>query len=137
MPKFGATSTANLATCHPVWKKILNKVIEMYDCSVLEGYRNEERQNYLYSIELSEVQYPNSYHNKTDEKGKPESWAVDVAPYPNLWKSKIIQWYIFAGIIKGVAFSMGYVVTWGRDWDSDYIFNDQTFNDFAHFQLEL
>ena len=40
-----------------------------------------------------------------------------------------------AGIISGIARTMGYIVRWGGDWDSDFDVRDQTFNDLGHFEL--
>ncbi|NHZ84991.1 MAG: M15 family peptidase [Planctomycetia bacterium] len=137
MFKFGAKSTKQLLTCHQVWQDILNKAIEIYDFTILEGYRGELRQNHVFKSGVSKLPFPLSSHNKVDKKGNPESLGVDLAPFPLYWDSDREQFLILAGIIIGLAFGMGYKVIWGGDWDSDYDFKDQKFNDLAHFTLIL
>lgn len=135
MFKFGASSTKQRSTCHPVWQEILDKAIEIYDFTVLEGHRNEARQTKLYKSGSSKLPYPLSYHNKVDSEGSPKSEAVDIAPFPLYWDSDREQFLILAGIIIGIGWSMGYRVIWGGDWDNDYDFADQTFNDLVHFDI--
>ena len=48
MAKFGRSSRERLATCDERLQNVFNKVIKYVDCSVLEGQRNEERQNKLF-----------------------------------------------------------------------------------------
>ena len=75
MPKFGQTSKENLSTCHEDLQRLFNEVIKHWDCSVTEGYRNEERQNKAYRGGKSKVKYPNGKHNRVPSN------AVDVVPY--------------------------------------------------------
>ena len=49
MPYFGKRSRTNLATCDERLRKVFNEVIKHVDCSVIEGNRNEARQNKLYA----------------------------------------------------------------------------------------
>ena len=42
MPKFGSKSKQRLSTCHEDLIDLFNEVIKYFDCSVLEGHRNEE-----------------------------------------------------------------------------------------------
>jgi len=137
MPEFGATSKKRLKTCHPILQKIFTVVIEEYGCTVMSGYRGEVEQNTLYALGYSKLKYPLSYHNNANEEDKSESLAVDAAPDNGLWEATEKQWFMFAGIVKGVAKALGYKITWGGDWNNNYIFNDQKFIDYAHFQLEL
>jgi len=130
MPKFGKTSTARLATCHPDLQRLFNEVIKNYDCSILQGVRSKEEQDeYFFGTpQRSKVQWPNSKHNKTP------SMAVDVAPYPIDWDNTN-RFYHFAGYVLATADQMGIKIRFGGDWDSDKDFSDQTFNDLPHFEL--
>lgn len=99
------------------------------DCSVLEGHRDEDRQDTLYSQGLSKVQYPNSKHNSSPSR------AVDVAPYPIDWNDTARFCY-FAGVVKGVSAEMGCELRWGGDWDMDGTSTDETFLDYVHFEIK-
>ena len=48
MPKFGKKSKLRLLTCDYRLQEVFKEVIKKVDCSVLEGHRNEERQNKLF-----------------------------------------------------------------------------------------
>ena len=137
MFKYGASSTKQLLTCHPVWREVLNKAIKIYDLTILEGYRNEARQTKVYNSGASMFPFPLSSHNKVDKDRNPESLGVDLAPFPLYWDSDREQFLILAGLIIGIALGMGYEVIWGGDWDKDFDFKDQKFNDLAHFTLKL
>lgn len=129
MPKFGTASKKQLATADKDLQRLFNKVIEHWDCIVLEGKRSEERQKKLYADGLSKTL--NSKH--VYPLGKP-SLAVDVAPYPIKWNDKE-RFYAFAGFVIGIAVSMGLKTRWGGDWDSDREFHDQNFMDLLHFEI--
>ncbi len=137
MFKYGASSTKQLLTCHPVWQEALNKAIEIYDLTVLEGYRNETRQTKVYKSGASRYPFPLSSHNRLDENGDPESLGVDLAPFPLYWDSDREQFLILAGLIIGLVWGMGYKAIWGGDWNGNYVFTDQKFNDLVHFTLIL
>ena len=157
MAKFGSTSKSRLRTCHPNIQKIMNKVIEHYDCSILEGARSIERQRELFDSHRSKTM--NSKHIPVDGF----SHAIDVVPYPIAWGEKerkrifdafkrrdtevlnaalneyryvLTRFYHFAGYVQGVADEMDIPIRWGGDWDSDRVFSDQTFNDLPHFELK-
>jgi peptidoglycan LD-endopeptidase CwlK len=133
MPKFGQKSLITLATCHPKLQMLFNKVVEEYNCTVLEGFRTGERQDELYRTGMSKLKFPNSKHNQQP------SIAVDVAPYfseaPHIrWNDKE-SFYHFGGYVKGVASQMGIKIRWGGDWDGDNDLHDQSFMDLPHFEL--
>ena len=44
MNSWSMKSSLRLSTCHPLLQEVANKVLELHDCSVFEGYRNEETQ---------------------------------------------------------------------------------------------
>ena len=125
---FGKSSKRRLATCHPDLQKVFNEVIKHVDCSVLEGHRDERKQNQYFSEGKSKVKYPMGRHNTNPSR------AVDVTPYPVNWKDRERQ-TLFAGFVLGIAKSMGINLRWGGDWDQDFQVNDNRFDDFPHFEL--
>ena len=128
MNKFSRNSQEQLLTCEHDLQEIFNHVLQIHDCKIIEGFRGEEKQNAMFDVKLSKVQYPDGKHNR-----KP-SEAIDVAPYPIDWNDTK-RFYYFAGIVKGVAASLGIKIRWGGDWDSDNDLDDQTFMDLVHFEL--
>ena len=129
MPKFGKTSKKRLATCDKRLQDIFNEVIQFVDCSVLEGHREEERQNALFDEGKTLVKYPDGRHNSNPSR------AVDVTPYPVDWEDRERQ-TLFAGFVLGLARSKGIKLRWGGDWDQDFQVMDNRFDDFPHFELD-
>ena len=121
MPKFSQFSKDNLATCHIWLQDIFNIVIMDIDCRVICGHRNKKAQMIAYQEGRSQLQWPDSSHNKTP------SLAVDVVPYPIDWddieRFKELGWYA-----KGVAKVLKYPIQWGGDW--------KTFKDYPHYQIK-
>jgi peptidoglycan LD-endopeptidase CwlK len=128
MPKFGKKSREQLATCDKRLQEVFNEVIKSVDCTILEGYRNEEDQNKAYDKGNSKVKYPNGRHNS-----KP-CLAVDCLPYPIDWKD-LERMTLFAGYVLGTAEQMGIKLVWGNDWDRDFQTSDTNFKDYPHFEL--
>lgn len=128
MPKFGKRSKNNLATCHQEIQRLFNEVIKYYDCSVICGHRGKEEQDKAYNEGSSKVKWPNSKHNKI------QSIAADVPPYPIDWKDTR-RFYMFVGIVRGVAAMLGIKIRCGADWDGDMEVKDQNFHDLPHFEL--
>lgn len=134
MPMFSPESFSKLSTCHLDLQAIFFEVVKTIDCTVLEGYRNEDDQNKYFESGKTKLKYPHGRHN-----GQP-SMAVDVAPYPINWKDKQ-RFFYFAGFVMGVAERLhlegkiSHKLRWGGDWDKDFDFNDQRFNDYVHFEL--
>ena len=132
MPKFGTTSTERLASADVRLQKLFNKVIDTFDCTVLEGHRTKERQNELFAQGKSKLQYPEGKHCADP------SLAVDVAPYINnavSYDSRHCTF--FAGYVLATAESLGINIRWGGDWDGDHEpITDQTFNDLVHFEIK-
>ncbi len=133
MPSFSQRSLERLATCDPRLQEILTKAIEIYDFTILQGHRSKEEQDKAFAEGRSKVKWPNSKHNTYPSK------AVDIAPWfseqPHIrWDDRESFVYL-AGIIKGIAHSLGYTIRWGGDWDRDNDLKDQTFNDLPHFEL--
>ena len=59
MAKFGKTSKLRLLSCDYRLQEVFKEVIKYVDCSILEGHRNEDRQNKLYHEGKTKVSYPN------------------------------------------------------------------------------
>jgi len=128
MPSFGPKSKGNLGEAHQDLQKLFKKVVETYDCAVIEGYRGQEEQDSAYHSGKSKLKYPKSKHNRQP------SLAVDVVPYPVDWEDTK-QFYHFAGFVQGVAEEMGISLRWGGDWNSNRLFEDQSFHDLPHYEL--
>lgn len=134
MPKFSQDSFSKLSTCHMELQTLFYEVIRSFDCTVLEGYRNEQDQEAAFAAGNTKLHWPHGKHNAQP------SLAVDVAPYPIDWNNTK-RFYWFAGYVMGIAErlkaegKMTYSVRWGGDWDSDKDITDQTFNDLVHFEL--
>lgn len=133
MYRFSRYSKGNLDTCIEPLQRIAHAAIEAVDFRVICGVRGEEDQNKAFDLGLSMKKYPNSKHNKVP------SLAVDIVPWhkatPNIrWKDTDAFIYL-AGHILMMAQVMGFEVRWGRDWDRDDDLTDETFFDFAHFEL--
>jgi peptidoglycan L-alanyl-D-glutamate endopeptidase CwlK len=136
MAKWSTRSAAKLSTCHEDIKKIANKVLEIHDCSVFEGHRDEVTQNAYFASGNSKVLWPDSKHNKYP------SMAIDLAPYiPGKDPYNMHSVLYFAGIFMGVAemlYRQGEIthkVRWGGDWDMDDDMDDESFFDGIHFEL--
>ena len=131
MPTFGKRSRERLETCHGNLQTVFNRVIEIIDCSVVEGYRDEETQNRYFNEGKSKVKYPNGKHNRNPSDG------IDVCPYINgslSWDAR--HCLFFAGIVIGISEMMGIKLRWGGDWDMDgEPVTDQEFQDLVHFEL--
>jgi hypothetical protein len=129
MPYFGRRSKKHLATCDKRLQDVFNEVIKHVDCSVIEGHRDEERQNKLYEEGKTKVYWPNGRHNAKPSK------AADVVPYPIDWDDRE-RFHLFAGFVIGIAKSMGITLRWGGDWDQDWTVMDNKFDDFPHFEIK-
>lgn len=130
MAKFSKVSLNKLKDCHPDLQRIFNEVIKHFDCSVLEGYRARQQQDYLFCLGKSKLKFPNSKHNT-----KP-SMAVDVVPYPIDWQDRDC-FHFFAGFVFAVATKLDIKIRWGGNWamDLDVGFKENRFDDLCHFEL--
>lgn len=140
MPSFSQTSLSRLATCHPLLQTLFNEVIRHTDCTILEGSRDRETQERYLREGRTTVGWGVSKHNYHPSK------AADVVPYPlTKWpdpndpKEKYARdlgrMYMFVGIVRGVAASLGIPIRCGADWDGDMEVKDQNFHDLPHFEL--
>lgn len=142
MPKFSKRSEREVLTVVPFLQNLMRDVVEVYDCTILEGNRNQLKQDKAFREGRSKLKWPNGKHNLMPSK------AVDAAPYPVDWggplviKGKLnkknlialLRFYHFGGFVQGMAADRGDVVRWGGDWDGDRKFDDQSFHDLPHFE---
>ena len=159
MPRFSRKSDAILDTTHERLQLLFRYVVSVFDCTALEGFRNEHTQRRAFDRGASKVLFPNGKHNKMP------SLALDIGPYdrekrgvnwetsllskgmlaclrhngfePN-WKAQknLCRFYLFAGFVKGIAHSFGMKIRWGGDWDGDWDVSDQSFDDLVHFEYK-
>jgi len=128
MPSFSRRSLSNLSTCDPRLQDLFNEVIKYTDCTVLCGHRPKTEQDKAFGEGKSKVRWPDSKHNKSP------AMAVDVAPYPIDWND-MHRFYMFVGLVRGIAYQMGIDIRVGADWDGDMQWKDQNFHDLPHFEL--
>ena len=153
MSYFSRSSKKKLETCHSDIQTLFYYVIKYFDCKVIYGHRGVKEQfslfkqgrkkvNGVWVIENKKdiITYCDGYEKKSEHRFSP-SRAIDVIPYPIQWKNTR-RMLFFIGYVKGVA-QMLYDydaidnnIISGRDWDDDTILDDQTFNDFAHYQMK-
>ena len=128
MPSFSDKSLSRLSTCDPRLQQVFHKVIRHFDCTILEGHRDRERQNRLVEEGKSKVRWPKGKHNAVP------SMAVDVTPYPVDWDDRE-RHTLFAGYVLATAKGLGVDLRWGGDWDSDTEVRDNSFDDLVHFEI--
>lgn len=134
MPKFSQTSFSRLSTCHIELQTLFYEIIRTFDCTILEGHRNETDQEKAFADGKTQLHWPHGKHNANP------SMALDATPYPVNFND-IKRLYYFGGFVLGVAQRlkdegrMTYSVRFGGDWDRDHKFNDQKLIDLVHFEL--
>lgn len=135
MPKFSQASFSKLSTCHQDLQALFFEVIRYFDCTILEGYRNEAAQEAAFAKGNTKLHYPHGKHNHQP------SMAVDVTPYPiNFDDEKLGLW--FGGYVLGIAQKlkdegkMTHSIRWGGAWDGLGKLNSaRQLNDLVHFEL--
>jgi peptidoglycan L-alanyl-D-glutamate endopeptidase CwlK len=128
MPAFSDKSLSKLAACDPRLRRVFEVVVREFDCTILEGHRDQERQDRMVEEGKSQVRWPDGKHNTVP------SMAVDVAPYPVAWDDRERQ-TLFAGYVLATAKAMGVDLRWGGDWDGDTEIRDNRFDDLVHFEI--
>jgi len=114
---------------------VIDKAREIMPIKLIEGFRDETRQNLMFAEGKSQVKWPDSKHNKTNDRGFPMSYAVDMAPAPIDWGDRERMTYL-AGIVKGLSHLLQIPVRWGGDWDRDTELSDNHFDDLTHYELD-
>ena len=152
MYNFGSRSQKQLSTLHEDLQIILRHVIQLYDFSILEGMRTQERQQELFNAtpprtKLDGVIKKSKHQGKGDSRGYIVSYAVDIMPYKkgtNAFSGEdkdTTRFYYLAGLMKGVAERLltdgkiKHKLRWGGDWNGNDIYTDQNFDDLPHFEL--
>ena len=128
MPKFSENSLAKLETCDPRIQRVFEAVVAEFDCTILEGHRDQFRQAQMVTEGKSKTLWPHSKHNTEP------SLAADVAAYPIDWEDRERQ-TLFAGYVLATANAMGVTLRWGGDWDRDTEVRDNGFDDLVHFEI--
>jgi peptidoglycan L-alanyl-D-glutamate endopeptidase CwlK len=120
-----------LRTCDPRLQDLAWIAIRFFDFTVLEGARDEARQELYFANGLTQLHWPDSRHNCPDGE---KSRAFDLAPWPIDWRDEN-RFYALGGYLRGLAERMRIPLRWGGDWDGDWTFTDQHFHDLGHFEL--
>jgi peptidoglycan L-alanyl-D-glutamate endopeptidase CwlK len=106
---FSINSIEQLASCDDRLQVILGEALQVMDCSILEGHRNEVRQNELHANGKTQKLFPDSKHNSIPSK------AVDAIPFPIDWEDRE-RMSLFAGIVIGIGYKHRVNIRWGGDW---------------------
>ena len=128
MPHFSNRSLSNLTTCDARLQRLFKRIVGDFDCTILEGHRDKDRQNQMVEEGKSQVRWPGGKHNTLP------SLAIDVTPYPIVWDDRERQ-TLFAGFVLATAKTMGIDLRWGGDWDGDTEVRDNRFDDLVHFEI--
>ena len=100
-----------------------------FDLSLTDGHRGQIQQDTAFASGASEVQWPNSKHNRNPSE------AVHIDPYPIDYENWLL-YYCLAGVIWTV--SIGFPdlqLRWGGDWNTDRQLNAERFRDLAHWEV--
>lgn len=134
MPMFSQASFSKLSTCHIDLQTIFFEVVKSWDCTILQGFRNQEDQEKAFADGNTKLHWPNGKHNHQP------SLAADVTPYP-IDFDNTKRLYLFAGYVLGIGqrlYDEGkvtHLLRWGGNWSGDKRLPEQSFNDLVHFEL--
>lgn len=127
-------------TLHPFLQSALDRLLYSIDYSILEGFRAEERQNFLLVHEKTNLPWPKSKHNKFPSQG------VDIVP----WYSgqpqfeNYYQYCYMAGRLIDIGETIAaqvpeyknFRIRWGGNWKRDHVVTlKQKLNDLGHFEM--
>lgn len=136
MNNFSESSKLKLSSCHRDLQTLFGHVIQDFDCTIVCGHRDKPEQDKAFAEGKSQLQYPNSKHNKIP------SMAVDAAPFIegkiNWTRDQLL---FFAGYVKGKAdqlYKIGTIshrLRIGADFSGDNDVTDEKFRDEPHFEL--
>ena len=114
MAKWSKKSAERLYTCDTDIIRLFDEVLKVRNCSVLDGHRNEERQNQYFEAKTSKFKWDFSKHNRNPSR------AVDVIFYPfnkkHDWDNRE-KFMFFRGIVYGIASQMGITLNKTIQWD--------------------
>lgn len=144
---WGNRSKERLKEAHPELYLVADRALLIaqsvgLDLTIGEVHREEAAQEAKFNLNLTEVHYPDSYHNSWPSE------AIHILPYPTSWPieggpnfSKDLARFYVVGTIVLLATEQlieeGLIkcwTRWGGDWDSDSVWTDQTFDDLGHFE---
>lgn len=135
MPRYSELSVSRLSTCHIDLQVLFYEVIKIIDCTILEGYRNEENQRLAVARGASTLPWPYGRHNQSP------SHAVDVAPYP-IDRRDTGRFKYLAGFVLGLAHRLKeegkikHSIRWGGDWNHNYDLTDEKgLIDLYHYEI--
>ena len=134
MPDYGKESRAKLKTVCLKLRIVAWIVIKIFDVTIVWGWRDEDQQNEAFEAGNSSKQWPDSKHNRVDKYGNPRSEAIDLAPWPQVYKAPKYKFYFIAGLFLMAAWLCRIKVRWGGSWDGNYY----TFKgeDLGHFETK-
>jgi len=144
MYSFGKSSAAKLATVRPSLRNVIEATmaLNVYDFTIVHGWRDEDVQNQAFLSGASTKQWPNSQHNITNRHGDPSSNAVDFAPWCMLPSGRMgIPWKdthafaVLGGMFIAMGAKLGIPIRYGGDWDMDGTSTDQTLMDWGHIEV--
>lgn len=128
---FGPQSRKHLDTCEEGLIEVAELVLSwnVYDFSIVWGFRGQESQNQAYRSGNSSKEWPDSMHNRRP------SPALDFAPYiPGVgipWKDTH-AFAVLGGMFIAAGQVVGYPIRYGGDWDMDGETTDQRLMDWGH-----
>jgi hypothetical protein len=136
MFSFGRKSSERLETCCEELQTLGHEVIKYYDFSVLEGYRSLNRQQALFRDGRTTI----DGITQTGKHNIDPSDAFDLLPYPSILHGVSIwgdrsRFYLFVGLVCGIAHSNGISIRVGADWDGDGSARNQSFHDLPHIEV--
>lgn len=139
MFKFSDISKQRLSQVHPALQQIMNEIIKFVNIGITCGKRTMEEQKKL--VSQGKSQTLNSRHIPKKEKGMGNeefSRAVDIVWYNNhrnKYDYSTVAYRVLGPAIVQLGKQMGHNIRWGGDWDQDQDYNDQSFMDLVHFEI--
>ena len=130
--KIGTKSLEILDTLHPDLQEIIKEIDKDFDLVLTKGFVSKEEQE----LRLNRGETTNKF-GESPHSQKP-SEAVHLAQYhkdtPHVHWNNIPSFTLFAGILIGVAWSKGIMLTWGGDKNHDFNISNLP-EDWVHFEL--
>jgi len=136
LPSFGQQSRDRLATVHPDLRRLFERVVLTWDCTVVSARRTHDEQREL-------VLSGNSQTMESKHLPQADGWAhaIDVVPWPVAWDD-LERFAAFGGYVLGTAADLSIAIRWGRAWNYpklttniDQAYRDARFKDYPHFEL--
>lgn len=126
--KLSQRSTERLNTVRMELRQVVLKAFETvpFDVTVIEGYRNKDRQDQLFAEGKTKVRV--SRHQS--------GFAVDLAPYPVDWNDTQ-RFITLAEHMFAAAKELGVTIRWGGNWSRDNVHDKppSSFVDMPHFEI--